>query len=177
MMRVLLLSLLLPVAALAQSIAEPDGFRTEQYRSPVPETLEGATVIDADAAHALWKTGRVVFVDVLPRPPKPENLPEGTIWRDKPRHSIPDAIWLPNVGFGELADVTTAYFENGLNTATGGDKTAPIVVFCLGNCWMSWNAAKRAIEKFGYSNVFWFPDGTDGWISEGHSTQELNPEP
>ncbi len=27
---------------------------------------------------------------------------------------------------------------------------------------MSWNAAKRAIS-WGYANVIWFPDGTEGW--------------
>jgi rhodanese-related sulfurtransferase len=27
---------------------------------------------------------------------------------------------------------------------------------------MSWNAAKRALT-LGYSDVIWYPDGTDGW--------------
>src|SRR5690606_38881316 len=78
---------LLPLAALAE-VAEPEGFREDDYRAPVPATLAGATVVDAEAAHALWQAGEVAFVDVLPRAPKPEGLPEGTIWREKPRHSI-----------------------------------------------------------------------------------------
>jgi hypothetical protein len=28
--------------------------------------------------------------------------------------------------------------------------------------WMSWNAAKR-ILSYGYSNVAWYPEGTEGW--------------
>jgi rhodanese-related sulfurtransferase len=27
---------------------------------------------------------------------------------------------------------------------------------------MSWNAAKRALS-YGYTNVAWYPEGTDGW--------------
>ena len=37
-----------------------------------------------------------------------------------------------------------------------------IVIYCLRDCWMSWNAAKRAMTM-GYRNVVWYPDGTDGW--------------
>ena len=37
--------------------------------------------------------------------------------------------------------------------------------YCLANCWMSWNAARRAIA-LGYRNVAWYPDGTDGWAAQ-----------
>lgn len=164
----------LPVIALAQSVAEPDDYESEHYRGPVPISLAGATVVESDAAFALWKTGRVAFIDVLPRAPKPSNLPKGTIWREKPRHSIPDAIWLPNVGYGRLAEVTTAYFKDGLAEASGGDMSYPLVFFCLSECWMSWNAAKRAVE-FGHTHVFWYPDGTDGWTFEEYPTALVEP--
>lgn len=168
-------ALLLPVAAAAQSVVEPDSYKTEHYRGPVPVSVSGGTVVDSDAAFALWKTGQVVFIDVLPRAPKPENLPDGTIWRDQPRHSIPGAMWLPNVGYGALADVTDAYFQQGLVQATGDDLDHPIVFFCLSECWMSWNAAKRAIDEYGYTHVFWYPDGTDGWTFEEYPTALLTP--
>lgn len=169
-----ILALLLPAAALAQAVAEPEDYETEHYRGPVPASLAGATVVDTRAAFALWKTGRVVFVDVLPRAPKPDNLPEGTIWREQPRESIPGAIWLPNVGYGMLAEVTETYFRNGLNAATAGDMSQPLVFFCLSECWMSWNAAKRALE-YGHERVFWFPEGTDGWSFEDYPTAKLEP--
>lgn len=171
----LTLSLCLVSPALAQ-VVEPEGYRMEEYRGPVPETLAGVTVVDSDAAFALWKTDRVGFVDVLPRAPKPDNLPKGTIWREKPRHSIPGAIWLPNVGYGALADVTEAYFRVGLEKASGGDMEHPLVFFCLDECWMSWNAAKRA-RSWGYSHVFWFPAGTDGWEWDDRETEVIEPEP
>jgi len=64
---------------------EPDAYRQENYRAPTPATLAGARVVTTDQAEAIWKNGNAVFVDVLPRPPRPPNLPAGTIWRDKPR--------------------------------------------------------------------------------------------
>lgn len=166
-----LLALSLPVCAPAQ-VAEPDGYRMEEYRAPVPASLEGATVVDAEAAHDLWQDGGTVFVDVLPRPPRPENLPGDTIWREKPRVSIPGAAWLPNTGYGDIAPATEAYFSGALETLTEGDRTRPVLFFCLPECWMSWNAAKRAIEG-GYSSVYWFPEGSDGWAAAGYPTEEI----
>ena len=177
MIRAAMLAICMPIAAAAQSGPEPADYETEHYRGPVPVSLAGATVVDAVTAYALWKTDRVAFVDVLPRAPKPAKLPEGTIWREKPRLSIPGAVWLPNVGYGRLADVTDDYFKAGLAKVTGNDIDYPVVFFCLDECWMSWNAAKRAVEEYGYTHVFWFPEGTDGWTFEDFPTQELIAEP
>ena len=99
---------------------------------------------------------------MLPRPPKPQNLPEGTVWRDKPRFNIPGSLWLPDTGYGKLAEATEDYFRQGLARASGGNKAALLVIYCQENCWMSWNAAKRALS-YGYTNVAWFPEGTEGW--------------
>ncbi|MCX2723990.1 PQQ-dependent catabolism-associated CXXCW motif protein [Roseibium salinum] len=173
--RLVLLCLLAGTSA-AGAQGEPHGYREDNYRAPVPGTLAGATVISSDAAYALWKTGRVAFVDVLPRPPKPSQLPEGTIWREPARHSIPGAVWLPNVGYGQLAGVMHDYFRAGLEKVTKDDAAHPVVFFCLDDCWMSWNAAKRALE-YGYSNVFWYPDGTDGWSASGYPAEQVQPEP
>ncbi|MGR3546856.1 MAG: PQQ-dependent catabolism-associated CXXCW motif protein [Roseovarius sp.] len=159
-----------PVAA--QGVAEPNGYRGEPYRAPVPATLAGAVVVDASAAHDLWQGGKVAFVDVLPRPPKPANLPAGTLWRDKPRLSIPGAIWLPNTGYERIAPETETYLREGLAEVTGGDPNHPVLFFCLADCWMSWNAAKRALEM-GYSEVYWFPEGTDGWDFEDYPLEKI----
>ncbi|MHA6347238.1 PQQ-dependent catabolism-associated CXXCW motif protein [Roseivivax sp. CAU 1761] len=172
--------LALVAAKLPESAAaappEPAGYRMDAYRGPVPETLAGGTVLGPEAAHRLWQEGGAVFVDVLPRAPKPANLPAGTIWRDKPRHSIPGAVWLPNVGYGALAPETEAYFRAGLEAATGGDPGRPVVFFCLAECWMSWNAAKRAID-WGYGAVHWLPEGTDGWAFQDYPLEEVAPRP
>lgn len=159
------LALVVLASPLAAEVPEPEDYKMDDYRSPVPETLAGAVVVSTETAHALWTTGRVAFVDVWPRAPKPANLPEGTIFREPKRMSIPGAIWLPNVGYGALADITDDYFRRGLAEVTGGDKAMPLVVFCLEDCWMSWNAARRAME-YGYERVYWYPEGTDGWEFE-----------
>lgn len=166
--------MLLPALALAQQVPEPEGYRMEAYRAPVPETLAGAQVVDADEAHALWQSGEVAFVDVLPQPPKPANLPEGTVWRAKPRDSIPGAVWLPNTGYGALAEDDAQYFRDGLAAVTGGDTAHPLLIFCLAECWMSWNAAKRALAE-GYAEVYWLPVGTDGWAAAGYPLERVTP--
>jgi PQQ-dependent catabolism-associated CXXCW motif protein len=150
-------------AAGAQGIvSEPDGYRTDNYRAPVPATLTGARVLSTAEAEAIWRDKRGAFVDVLPRPPKPPNLPAETVWRDKPRRDIPGSLWLPDTGYGKLAAETESYFRDGLARASAGRRDALLVIYCQADCWMSWNAARRALS-YGYSNVAWFPEGTDGW--------------
>jgi len=155
---------------------EPEGFRTDDYRATVPATLAGARVLSTEQAEAVWRSGAGAFIDVLPRPPKPANLPAGTIWRDKPRLNIPGSIWLPDTGYGMLAPTTESYLRQGLNRAAGGNKTKLLVVYCLADCWMSWNAAKRALS-YGYSNVAWYPEGTDGWLRADLPVAESQPAP
>jgi PQQ-dependent catabolism-associated CXXCW motif protein len=142
-------------------VPEPAGYRTENYKAQVPKTLEGATVMGTEEVAALQEQKSAVFFDVMPRLPKPA-LPAGTIWRDTPRMNIPSSIWLANVGYGEITKETEAYFQAGLAAHTDGDKSRKIVIYCMTDCWMSWNAAKRAIE-WGYTAVIWHPDGADGW--------------
>ena len=162
--------------AAQELVLEPEGYRTEDYRAPVPDTLAGARVLTTAEAEAIWRAKSGVFIDVLPRPPKPSNLPAGTIWRDKPRLNIPGSIWLPDTGYGELAEATENYLRQGLVHASGGNRAALLVVYCQADCWMSWNAAKRVLS-YGYSNVAWYPDGTDGWERANLPMVESQPEP
>ena len=164
-------------AAPAQDIVpEPADYRTEDYRAPVPATLAGARVLTTAEAEAIWRARSGIFIDVLPRAPKPPNLPAGTVWRDKPRLNIPGSVWLPDTGYGRLAPPTEDYLRQGLARASGRNQSTLIVVYCQANCWMSWNAAKR-ILSYGYSNVAWYPDGTDGWERADLPTTEAQPEP
>lgn len=155
---------------------EPVGYRMEDYRTPTPATLAGARVVDTQAAFGVWRDKAAIFVDVLPQAPKPANLPASTVWRDKRRDNIPGGVWLADVGYGALSPQTEAYFRKGLDKASAGDKRRPLLFYCLADCWMSWNAARRALE-FGYINVLWYPEGTDGWSAAGHPLAEQRPEP
>ena len=124
----------------------------------------------------MWNEGNAVFVDVYPKPPKPPNLPKDMVWREPTHKSIKNAVWLPNVGYGKLSQSIEVYFRSHLERLSEGDKAKQLVFFCLRDCWMSWNAAKRALS-WGYSNAIWFPDGSDGWEELGLPLVQLTPEP
>jgi PQQ-dependent catabolism-associated CXXCW motif protein len=163
-------------AVTAAEVAEPEAYRLEDYRAPTPATLHGARVIGTEEAATTWRSHSAAFVDVLPRPPRPRDLPAGTVWHDKPRANISGSIWLPDTGYGELAPSVADYFAKGLEKASQGDRARMLVLYCLANCWMSWNAAKRALA-LGYSDVAWYPLGTDGWSAAGLPLQDATPEP
>ena len=159
---------------------EPDGYRTGNYRSPVPATLAGGTVLTTDALRRLIEDGGPLLIDVLPAPRKPQTLGPDTLWRPPARRNIPGSIWLPNTGFGILPVEEEDYLRENLIRATGGgssgNKDRALVFYCLADCWMSWNAAKRALA-WDYSNVYWYPDGTDGWAAAGLPLEDSEPEP
>jgi PQQ-dependent catabolism-associated CXXCW motif protein len=149
----------------------------DDYLAPTPATLKGAKVIGTVEAQRLWQEKAAIFIDAMPRPPKPANLPKGTIWRDKPRFNIPGSAWLVDVGYGEISTERDSYFRTHLDRLTGGDRARALVFYCKSACWMSWNAAKRAIEEYGYTAVFWYPEGTDGWEAANLPLIEDQPVP
>jgi PQQ-dependent catabolism-associated CXXCW motif protein len=112
----------------------------------------------------------------LTRPPRPVDLPVTTVWRPQPRSDIPGSIWLPDTGYSDMPRSMEAYFQQGLQRASGGNRNKPIVFYCKASCWMSWNAAKRALS-LGYTHVAWYPDGVDGWIANGLPTEARQPVP
>jgi PQQ-dependent catabolism-associated CXXCW motif protein len=174
--RLCLALVVIVLAGAAEPPPEPSGYRMDEYRAPTPATLRGATVLDTEQARALWEKRAAVFVDVLPRPPRPAGLPAGTIWHPKPRKDLPGSIWLPDTGYGALAPVMEDYLARNLRQATHDDRNYPVVFYCLSECWMSWNAAKRALT-LGYTHVDWYPEGTDGWEQAGLPLEPREPMP
>jgi PQQ-dependent catabolism-associated CXXCW motif protein len=162
-------------AAAGDAPPEPDSYRQSDYRAPTPASLQGARVLTTDEAAAMWRAGDAAFIDVLPQAPRPKDLSADVVWRDKPRSDIPGSLWLPDTGYGELAPVMLDYFRRGLDKALGG-RPRPLVFYCLKDCWMSWNAAKRALA-LGYGDVAWYPEGSDGWAAAGLPVEKRIPEP
>ncbi len=156
--------------------AEPSGYRMDDYRTPVPATLAGARVIDTLQAEKLLEGKTAIFIDVFPKPPKPVNLPAGTLWIDPKHDTIEGAHWVPNVGYGVAPDGVDDYFRATLAKLTAAHPGKPLLFFCLRNCWMSWNAAKRAMQ-WGYKDVIWYPEGTDGWMEAGNDLASTASEP
>ena len=67
-------------------------------------------------------------------------------------------------------DVERQDFGRILQQATRGNKQTPLVLYCLSNhCWMSYNAALRAIQ-LGYTNVLWYRGGIEAWQAAGLQT-------
>jgi len=61
-----------------------------------------------------------------------------------------------------------------LAAATAGNLDGPLVIYCHDRCWLSWNAAKRAIG-YGYRRIYWFPEGIEGWTASGRPTATVEP--
>lgn len=161
--------LLVPIAAVAQSPADAlfnaDGYRIAHYRAPVPKAPEGVARIAPSAVAGLRPDIDVILIDVMPAEGgHRDGNGQWHLAQDRP--SIPGAHWFPETGRGVLARDIGRWFERGIARLTGGRKTQMIVVFCLADCWMSWNAARR-LRGLGYRNVFWLAEGTDGWRDLG----------
>lgn len=157
-------------------VEEPDTYRMDDFRKPVPATLKGARVIDVMTAEKIHREKSAILIDVFPKPPKPANLPAGTLWRDPKHETIDGAHWLPNVGYGGMPDGVEEYFRSRLSQLMSAEPGKPLMFFCLRDCWMSWNAAKRAIA-WGHQDVIWFPEGTDGWQDAGNDLVEVSSVP
>ena len=146
----------------------PDGFRLDDYNAPVPAAVPGGkTVHTAELAALVRDSPGVVLVDVLPASRRPPAMQPGTPWMPEPHRDLPGSVWLPDAGRGALPPETEAWFERALQRATGGDQGRALVFYCRANCWMSWNAAKRAVQH-GWRNVYWYPDGPEAWEAAGN---------
>lgn len=170
---VLLAAALVLTAPLAGWAAE---YRMSDYRSPTPDSVPGALTVGTAEVEELARTGEAVLIDVYPAPPRPAGLAPDAVWIPKARDTIPGAVWLPNTGYGALPDGVDSYFRDNLERLTGGRRDHPIVFFCEPECWMSWNAALRAVE-YGYSAVLYYPDGAAGWAEAGLKLAPLQPVP
>ena len=152
------------------------GYRSQRYRAPLPDTVPGGNVVRSDHVREYIEQHRPLLIDVLSVTLRTEAIDFGISWLpDSPRQNIPGSVWLPNVGRADLEPFMIRFFSDHLVDMTDGDKAHPILFYCIADCWMSWNAVKRAAE-WGYSNVYWFPEGTDGWVASGGELVETEPE-
>ena len=154
-------------------VPEPDGLWTGPQRGYTAPTLKGATVLDLAGLDALMAE-KPVLLDVALADRKPEGFPADRPWLPSHR-SIPGAVWLPNAGAAPLDPGKEALFFARVEALTGGDRTRPVVTFCRPECWGSWNAGKRLVMK-GYSRVYWFPQGIEGW-QDTHDTAVVEVDP
>ena len=157
---------------------QPIGFRLADYRAPVPKSLTGATTINTAELEALLikkQVMRPLLIDALPKSKKPDGWPQEQVWLPEPHLTIPSAYWLPEIGFGTINEMVEIAYKKFMRAMTHNNLAYPVVVFCRENCWISWNAAKRLLQ-YGYRQIYWYPEGMDGWIRNLNDTAIAEPE-
>jgi PQQ-dependent catabolism-associated CXXCW motif protein len=170
---ILFFLLVLPLPALGVDL--PEGFRMNHYRAATPDSVPGGVVVDVAAVERLIEQG-ATLVDVMGAGQFATEGLDGVWIIDKQHLSIDSGVWLPNVGRGYLSQRLEAFFRTELNRLSGDNLNHHLVFYCVADCWMAWNAAKRA-GLWGYANVNWFPEGTDGWKHSGHALVHATPTP
>lgn len=171
-------------AAVGSSIAVADdlsafdaatGYRTARYRAPVHDAPPGGQRISVDELDRLISSG-AALLDVMPAEGGGPDPATGE-WRVlRARQNIPGSVWLADVGRGKLSPQMDQYFRFGLEQLTAGDKNRALIVYCQSDCWMAWNAVKRA-SSYGYSRLYWYPEGTDGWRDHDRTVVPAIPVP
>ena len=125
--------------------------RTVGYHSPTPLRIPGGkTVTTLELKSRLEGEPRPYVIDVL----------GGGVHR-----TIAGAFWMIGAGAGDMSKDEEARFAKALAAFAGGDKGRAMVFFCVDTeCWLSYNAALRAIA-LGYTNVMWYRGGVAAWRS------------
>ena len=173
-----LLTLALVVAGqAADPLFDPvQGYRLTRYRGVVPAPPDGVARVDTAQVAALWRSRRALLIDVGPAEGGVRDPTTNRWTLSAPHAAIPGAYWFPGAGRGVLADGIGAWFLRGVARAHREKPNVPIIVYCLADCWMSWNAALR-LHRAGYRDVRWYADGLDGWREAGLPTANATPAP
>lgn len=130
-------------------VAATGGIKRGAAHAPTPTTIPNGRVIRTLELKALLEQNKdVVVVDVLD---------------SKSRRTVPGAWWMSGAGAAAMYGAEMARFTAALEKLTAGDTARPLVFLCVSSeCWLSYNAALRAIEA-GYKDVLWYRGGTDAW--------------
>lgn len=139
-------------------VAPQRGLHSGAMHGPTPAQIPGGQVITTKGLSDLLQNQqqlRPLLFDVLGGP-----------------QTIPGAQ--PAVAAsqpGGFDDQVQQQFGAYLQQATGGNRETPLVFYCLNtHCWMSYNAALRAIE-LKYTNVLWYRGGIEAWQRAGLPVQ------
>jgi PQQ-dependent catabolism-associated CXXCW motif protein len=137
-------------------VAPSTELRLGTHAAPTPISLPGArTIATAELRAQLEKPAaeRPLLFDVL-----------GGSGHD----SIPGSVWLADAGRGSsFDDDIQQQLGRALKLLSAGDTGRAMVFFCANtNCWLSYNAALRAI-RLGYSGVAWYRGGIEAWLAAG----------
>jgi len=161
-------------AVAAAGVPEPEGFRLDGYRGAVPDSVAGATVVHMAQLQELQRLDAVVLIDVLAAPRRPAGMLPEAPWLPTAHRDLPGSLWWPDIGRGAISPELETHLRTRLADIAASHPGSLIVFYCKADCWLSWNAAKRAAQ-YGVS-AGWFPEGVDGWEAAGFPTQDATPE-
>jgi PQQ-dependent catabolism-associated CXXCW motif protein len=129
-----------------------------EMHGPTPNSIPGGQVVTTKGLVELVQKHPVPFVLI-------DALGSGEM--------LPDAVpaaWASKAG--SFSDQTQQQLVQLLQQQTKGNKDEVLVFYCLSReCWMSYNAALRAINA-GYTNVLWYRGGIEAWKQAGLPTAE-----
>ena len=131
-------------------IAPVTTLRQPPYHAPTPREIPGARVVHTVELRAMTLGARPpVLVDVLSG--------EG-------HETLAGAVWLGGAGRGEsFSDLVQSDLDPLLLRLASGDRARALVFFCASSqCWLSYNAALRAVAA-GHTSVYWYRGGIDAW--------------
>lgn len=153
---------------------DAEGYRISGYRSPVPAPPEGVAQLGLSELVALIGRDRALLIDVTPAEGGHFDPATGA-WRlAAPRFTLPGAAWFPEAGRGRPDPRIARWFMTEVTALAQARPDKTMVLFCLADCWMSWNAALR-LRRAGISRIAWFAEGSDGWREAGHPLVETQP--
>ena len=129
-----------------------DALHAGPMHGATPVSLPGGRTVTTRELHGLLSSGAPALVfDVLGGP---QGLP----------NAIPAA---PASQPGGFDDAVQRELGAWLGQVTNGRADLPMVFYCQSvECWMSWNAALRAV-RLGYRNVLWYRGGIEAWQAAG----------
>lgn len=144
-----------PLQALAQMELQDHGVPAQRQlqanlHGPTPTSIPGGQVITTDRLLGLYQQGQqnglLVFHVLGPGQTLPHA--QNAVGASQP---------------GSFDDPTQQEFGQYLQQVTQGNKRRPMVFYCLNTqCWMSYNAALRAIQM-GFTQVYWYRGGIEAW--------------
>lgn len=127
---------------------------------PTPTSIPGGQVITTDRLLGLYQQGSLLVFDVLG---SGQHLPMAQ-----------NAVGAAEAG--SFSDNVQQQFGEYLQQVTQGNKGVPMVFYCQGpQCWMSYNAALRAIN-LGYSQVYWYRGGVEAWMQMQQLASSVAPQ-
>jgi PQQ-dependent catabolism-associated CXXCW motif protein len=131
------------------NVAPTKAYRTDDYHAPTPREIPGGRVVTTyELSQMLTREPRPYVIDVL----------GGGVHR-----TIAGAFWMVGAGAGDMSRQEEKRFLEAMGNFAAGNKNQPLVFFCVDSqCWLSYNAALRAIAA-GYTSVMWYRGGVAAW--------------